>query len=316
MSRPLNFHTCSIGGLRHVLCGEKVAVSQIHGPPRCGINRFAGVSNGYCRARASAPTSELYRDTRTRAVRLSFPRVHANWVLLCSAEHETDLFRITSVLDHRRCIWLESGVRLSSPIALAPTAPLTEYSATPMLSDSPAPGKQFDSASSRQVGWARRLPQWAPVLESVFRRIRGWRVPPRWSVRDWSEELKALSLAAAWLALGDFDPTYGVPLDVFLRERILASALTRYRQEWTYSVRCTEEVQNGAMYCSPCCDRPAYGSFGEAVARLAATDQWLIEQIFWHGKSEAEVSKHLGISQQAVNKRKKSALRALRRNFE
>jgi DNA-directed RNA polymerase specialized sigma24 family protein len=185
-----------------------------------------------------------------------------------------------------------------------------------MLSDSPAPGKQFDSASSRQVGWARRLPQWAPVLESVFRRIRGWRVPPRWSVRDWSEELKALSLAAAWHALGDFDPRYGVPLAVFLRERILASALTRYRQEWTYSVHCTEEVQNEGMYCSPCCDRPAHESFVEAVARLAATDRWLIEQIFWHGKSEAEVSKHLGISQQAVSKRKKSALRALRRNFE
>jgi DNA-directed RNA polymerase specialized sigma24 family protein len=185
-----------------------------------------------------------------------------------------------------------------------------------MLSDSPAPGKQFDSASSRQVGWAGHLPQWASVLQSTFKRIRGWRVPPRWSVRDWSEELKALSLAAAWHALGDFDPTYGVPLDVFLRERILASALTRYRQEWTYSVRCTEEVQNEGMYCSPGCDRPAHESFVEALARLATTDRWLIEQIFWHGKSEAEVSKHLGISQQAVNKRKKSVLRALRQNFE
>jgi RNA polymerase sigma factor (sigma-70 family) len=185
-----------------------------------------------------------------------------------------------------------------------------------MLSDSPAPGKQFDSASSRQVEWSRRLPQWAPVLESVFKRIRGWRVPPRWSVRDWSEELKALSLAAAWHALGDFDPTYGVPLPVFLRERILATALTRYRQEWAYSMRCSEEVQNEGKPRSPFRHLPAHESFVDAVARLAAIDRWLIEQIFWHGRSEAEVSKHLGISQQAVSKRKKSALRALRRNFE
>jgi len=185
-----------------------------------------------------------------------------------------------------------------------------------MLSDSPGPGKQFDSASSRQGEWAYRLPQWAPVLESVFKRIRGWRVPPRWSARDWSEEVKALSIAAAWHALGDFDPTYGVPLAVFLRERILASALTRYRQEWRYSVRCGEEFQNEGMSRSPFRHLPARESFVDAVARLAATDRWLIEQIFWHGKSEAEVSKHLGISQQAVSKRKKSALRALRRNFE
>jgi DNA-directed RNA polymerase specialized sigma24 family protein len=141
-------------------------------------------------------------------------------------------------------------------------------------------------------------------------------VPPRWSVRDWSEELKALSLAAAWHALGDFDPTYGVPLDVFLRERILASALTRYRQEWTYSMHCTEEVQNDGMSCGTFRDLRSHESFVDAVARLPATDRWLIEQIFWHGKSEAEVSKHLGVTQQAINKRKKSALRTLRQNFE
>jgi hypothetical protein len=133
-----------------------------------------------------------------------------------------------------------------------------------MLSDCPALGKQVDSASSNQ--WTRRLPQWAPVLESTFKPIRGWRVPPRWSVRDWSKEVKALSLAAAWHALGDFDPKYGVPLAVFLRGRILARALTRYRQEWAYSVRCTEDIQNEGMSCRPFCHLPAHESFVEAVA--------------------------------------------------
>jgi DNA-directed RNA polymerase specialized sigma24 family protein len=185
-----------------------------------------------------------------------------------------------------------------------------------MSSDCPAPRKQLDSASISRVVWARRLPQWAPVLESTFKRIRRWRVPPRWSVRDWYEELKALSLAAAWCALGDFDPTYGVPLAVFLRERILARALTRYRQEWTYSVRCTEDIENEGISCGPFCHLPAHESFVEALARLTATDRWLLEQIFWQGKSQAELSKHLGISQQAVSKRKKSALRALRQAFE
>ena len=81
-------------------------------------------------------------------------------------------------------------------------------------------------------------------------------------------------------------------------------------------MRCGEEVPNEGMSRIPFRHVPARESFVDAVARLAATDRWLIEQIFWHGKSEAEVSKHLGISQQAVSKRKKSALRALRRNFE
>ena len=90
--------------------------------PGCEINWLAAISNGYSRAGTSAPTSELHRDTRRKAVRLSFPHVHANWVLLCSADHEIDLFRICSesqVVENcsasRRCTWLESGVRLSSP---------------------------------------------------------------------------------------------------------------------------------------------------------------------------------------------------------
>src|SRR5262249_54015175 len=152
--------------------------------------------------------------------------------------------------------------------------------------------------------WAYRLPQWAPVLESTFRRIRGWPVPPRWSVRDWSEELKALSLAAAWHALGEFDPTYGVPLAVFLRARIITSALTRYRQEWTYSVRCGDDIQDQRTSRGLVYHHSVHGSLVEAVARLPALDRRLIEEIFWQGMSEAEVSQHLGISQQAVNKRK------------
>jgi DNA-directed RNA polymerase specialized sigma24 family protein len=226
------------------------------------------------------------------------PRVHAKWDFASRR-----WARLSLEFDYR-------VHRSFNPLRL-----LTKYSGTPMLSDSPPPGKQLDSASGSQVGWARHLPQWASVLQSTFKRIRVCRVPPRWSVRDWSEELKAISLAAAWHALGDFDPKYGVPLPVFLRERILASALTRYRQEWAYSVRCTEEIQNEYLSCSPLCRLPAHDSFVEAVARLSASDRWLVEQIFWHGKSEAEVSKHLGISQQAVNKRKKSVLRALRQNL-
>ena len=52
-------------------------------------------------------------------------------------------------------------------------------------------------------------------------------------------------------------------------------------------------------------------SFKEAIARLPTSDASLIEEIFWEGKSEARLAEALGISQQAVNKRKHNIFRLL-----
>ncbi len=53
------------------------------------------------------------------------------------------------------------------------------------------------------------------------RSILTWRVPPNWSPKDWSQELRAEVIAATWEAECDFDPARGVPLEAFVQQRSL-----------------------------------------------------------------------------------------------
>jgi DNA-directed RNA polymerase specialized sigma24 family protein len=50
--------------------------------------------------------------------------------------------------------------------------------------------------------------------------------------------MRAHGESAAWQALCDYDDAHGVPLPAFIHGRVFASALTRYRQEWRYALRC------------------------------------------------------------------------------
>ena len=73
---------------------------------------------------------------------------------------------------------------------------------------------------------------WPVLWARCWTRIRTWRVPPRWSFRDWCDEARAQGEAAACGALRDFDPHRLVPLDAFLYSRVVDAVWTRYRQEW------------------------------------------------------------------------------------
>jgi len=74
------------------------------------------------------------------------------------------------------------------------------------------------------------------AVQSGFRRIRSWRVPPNWSRGDWFEELAAIGTAAAWNAVCEFDPERGVPLAGFGYCRMMTRCLSRYRKEWRYAL--------------------------------------------------------------------------------
>jgi RNA polymerase sigma factor (sigma-70 family) len=153
-----------------------------------------------------------------------------------------------------------------------------------------------------------------------LKRIRRWRVPPRWSGREWLEEVEAEATVATLQAIRDFDPGRGVPWEAFLRQRIMHAALARYRCEWSYAIR---RVSAGAL---DECELVEDGEFSlqeiiaklleEALGQLPRSDISLIEGIFWEGKTEAKLAEFLGISQQAVNKRKRMIFRTLRRRIE
>jgi DNA-directed RNA polymerase specialized sigma24 family protein len=157
------------------------------------------------------------------------------------------------------------------------------------------------------------------ALAGSWRRIRLWRVPPGWSADEWWEEARAEGVAAALRAVRDHDPARGVPLGAFVYRRILAGVRTRYRQEWAYGLRCDSGAAAEASQGRPG-DSPPAARVDEMLrvllARLKESDRRLIGQLYWDGLTESEVARALGISHQAVSKRKRAILPTLRRMIE
>jgi len=124
----------------------------------------------------------------------------------------------------------------------------------------------------------------------------------------------AHAAAALCQAVADFDPARGVPLGAFVYRRVLASAQTRYRQEWTYAARFGTPLDENGESCPVDDEVPSAGAglLAQAVAELTTASAWLIEQIFWNDLAESELAQRLGVSQQTINKRKKAALQELR----
>jgi RNA polymerase sigma factor (sigma-70 family) len=99
----------------------------------------------------------------------------------------------------------------------------------------------------------------------------------------------------------------------------MTCALTRFRQEWAYTVRHVSQTgdQTG--------DGEHGGSIEDSLARPSGSellwlalmhipegDRQLLEQIFWDRCTEADIAKEMGISHQAVSKRNQLALKRLR----
>jgi len=182
-----------------------------------------------------------------------------------------------------------------------------------------------DTAKSGRVQATESLPESLARGEDTLevrtvlrclKRIRRWRVPPRWSQREWLEEVEAEATVATLQAMRDFDPARGVPWSAFLGLRIMHAALSRYRREWAYAIR---RISAGAMDEYETVENAdsrlveiVAELLEEALGRLPHADIALIEGLFWEGKTEAKLAEFLGISQQAVNKRKRSIFRTLR----
>jgi RNA polymerase sigma factor (sigma-70 family) len=163
------------------------------------------------------------------------------------------------------------------------------------------------------------------AVQSGFRRIRSWRVPPNWSRGNWFEELAAVGAAAAWQAVCDFDPERGVPLAGFGYCRMMTHCLARYRKEWRYALHlvtgdsCEKETttftQPGLAASSAANVRgthPSNDDLRGTVSALPAERRRLIEQLFWEDRTETEVAEAMGINQSTINRRKQAILKGLR----
>ncbi len=183
------------------------------------------------------------------------------------------------------------------------------------------PGRVFPrlAIASRvdQPGPAAADPMAWPVLWArCWMRIRTWRVPPRWSFRDWCDEARAQGEAAACGALRDFNPHRLVPLDAFLYSRVVDAVWTRYRQECSFGRRTRpgEAIPDRPAPERPGLDADTLARLEAALGSLAELDRGLIHQLFWDGRCEDDLARERGVSQQAVSKRKQKILKELRRH--
>jgi hypothetical protein len=154
------------------------------------------------------------------------------------------------------------------------------------------------------------------VSDSGLRRIFAWRVPPNWSVSDWHNEMRAEAACAAWLAVCDYNPSLGVPFNAFAHQRVLTDTLTRYRQEWGYALRWAPEYDPESSE-SIRLDFDTSAAFdacpGHALTRLSKADRWLVGQLFFSDRTEADIATEIGITQQAISKRKRAIVMQLKR---
>jgi len=177
------------------------------------------------------------------------------------------------------------------------------------------------TAKGRRGGheWAAIGPLPLPVSDSCLRRIFRWRVPPNWSISDWRNEMRAEAACAACQAARDYDPSLGVPFGAFARQRVLTGTLTRCRQEWAYALRLAPEYDPESSD-SRQLDSAASAAFdacpGHALARLSKSDLWLVGQLFLRDRTEADIATEVGMTQQAISKRKRAIVMQLRRHID
>jgi DNA-directed RNA polymerase specialized sigma subunit len=157
------------------------------------------------------------------------------------------------------------------------------------------------------------------VSNSCLRRIFRWRVPPNWSISDWRNEMRAEAACAACQAVCDYDPSLGVPFSAFAHQRVLTGTLTRCRQEWAYALRLARE-HDPESSDRKLLDSTAAEVFNDwpasALARLSKSDRWLVGQLFLRDRTEADIATQIGITQQAISKRKRAIVMQLRRYID
>lgn len=162
----------------------------------------------------------------------------------------------------------------------------------------------------RRLSVAERRLRRSAVVNRCLRRALRWRLPPHWSRQDWLSEAELLAASAAFEAERDFDPAVGVPREAFVYRRVLSSLISRYRGEWRYA-RNVRGAEPGVRRRRDWA-REELPRLCAAIRRLPEQDGWLLRRLYGDGAPERAVADELGISQQAVSKRKRAALERLR----
>jgi DNA-directed RNA polymerase specialized sigma24 family protein len=187
-----------------------------------------------------------------------------------------------------------------------------------MLPSTQECGRGLPSGAVPMTAPGRVMPpdptDWPSLWARCWSHIRAWRVPPRWSPWEWWDEARAQEAHAACEAQRSFEPGRLVPLEAFLYRRVVESVWTRYRLEWSFDRRCRPAA---ALPDRPAAesDRPDPEMFDRLASMpgsMGESERCPIRRLFRDGRPEDELALELGVTRQAVNKRKQKLLRRLR----
>ena len=163
-------------------------------------------------------------------------------------------------------------------------------------------------------------------IEECLREVSRWKTPPNWSEKEWQEEMKGVAFLAGWVAFYSYKSHQKIPTSQFVKGRIKAALLQRYREEWRFASLCQPFVQSSdddvgeanEMPIEEIADVPAEMVFWwrvevrDLLARLGPKEHYLLERLFIDGLSEQEVARELGISQATVSRWKQEAIEKLK----
>jgi RNA polymerase sigma factor (sigma-70 family) len=164
-------------------------------------------------------------------------------------------------------------------------------------------------------------PDLKDICHVAHRRLQSWQPPPNQSARNWSEERAQLAEVAAHAAVTALQTTEKPRPGQFIYDYIIASVRTQYRREWSYSLHFTVCDMRTSLDEDETIEplqedrNPAYAELHDALQELDAAQRFVLEQLFFLGKTESELAGSLHISQRAVSKRKQVALKALATNL-
>jgi RNA polymerase sigma factor (sigma-70 family) len=155
------------------------------------------------------------------------------------------------------------------------------------------------------------IPHWDSIWASCLRRIGRWRVPPNWSGAEWLKEMESEGLLAAFTAKGGYEPGRGMNFLSYMHMKVIGHLIARYRREWSFANRLRDSSSDPVR--SP--EGTPSSEVEEVLGRLGAHDSRILRGLFWEGAREADLAREMGISQQAISKRKKRLLAELRQHL-
>ncbi len=124
-----------------------------------------------------------------------------------------------------------------------------------------------------------------PLLVDCCRVLRSWRLPHNWSRLDWKDEIQEWKYGSRFLPILSETPLSG---------DLPGCVETRLGWEFTSDDTYTAIILR------------------EAMSGLPDDFRFIVVELFWRGRTEAELGANLGLSRTMVSERKQSALKMLR----